>query len=445
MVINYILTKYSCRQVGVVGSVIFFTGSFVSAFANSTFLLAFSFGVLQGIGIGLMIPAALTSFNHYFCRRRTFAMGVTQVITGIGSMILPIILQKLIEEYGFRGTQAIISAISLHSLICAAVQQPVEMHVKRSKGVTVHKQECGSESHGKPNIRRDSVDFEMRIVNDKHDTLQESRNDIWESPNLGTRIVNGIPETLDESHDKWEFPNREMRIINGKPEVLNGSCDDTWESNFETRVVNGKPGTLEESQTHETVEDINRYSILYQEETVTHEIVKEIIVSGDSKTPNADVADIHVKSHTRKESQATANIYENPSLLRESHVDNINGSNSTVNLNEVSIKCSEVSKQSQIIVENDEKNQNEFDKDDEEDDSAERHLLKDDFLKVHYPPDSTSTDMGSTIRETQVSMSDLRTTVSSLRRRNSSCERRTFTNEEAFMSKSAVNDGESNM
>ncbi|PNF41779.1 hypothetical protein B7P43_G03449 [Cryptotermes secundus] len=450
VVINYILTKYSCRKVGVVGSVIFFTGSFVSAFANSTFLLAFSYGVLQGIGIGLMIPAALTSFNHYFCRRRTFAMGVTQVITGIGSMILPIILQKLIEEYGFRGTQAIISAISLHSLICAALQRPVEMHVKRNKGVAVYKQETGSESHGKPNIRRDSANFEMRVVNGKPDTLRDSRNDTWESPNVGTRIVNGIPETLVESHDKWESPNREMRIINGKAEALKESHDDTWEShNFETRAVNGKPGTLEESQTREAMEDFDSYSLLYQEETITCEMVKGVIVTDDSKTPNSDVTDIHVKSHTRKESHATADVYGNLSLVRESHVDNVNGSNSTVNLNEVIIRCSEVSKQSQIIVMNDEKNQNEFNKDDDDDDddddSAERNLLRDDILKVHYPPDSLSTDMGSTVRETRVSMNDLRATVSSLRSRTSSCERRTRTIEEAPMSKYAVNTGEPNI
>jgi hypothetical protein len=288
------------------------------------------------------------------------------------------------------------------------------MHVKRNKGVAVYRQECGSESQGKPNIRRDSVDFEMRVVNGKPDMLQDSRNDTWESPNLG------------------------MRIFNGKPEALNESHDDTWESpNFETRVVDGKPGTLEESQTHEAMDDINRYSVLHREETVTCEMIKRVIVTEDSKTPNADVTGIHVKSHTRKEYQETANIYENPSLVRESHVDNVNGGNSTVNLNEVS-------KQSQIIVVNDDENQNEFDKDDEED-SAERHLLRDDFLKVHYPRDRTSTDKGSTRRETQASMSDLKTTVSSVRSRTSSCERKTRTNEEASMSKYAVNTGGPNM
>jgi hypothetical protein len=194
------------------------------------------------------------------------------------------------------------------------------------------------------------------------------------------------------------------------------------------------------------MEDINRYSFLHRDETVTYEMIKGVIVSGDSKTPDADVTNIHVKSHTRKESQAIANMYKNPSLVRDSHIDNVNGSNPAVNLNEVIIKCSEVrvSKQSQIIVVNNEETQNEFDKDDEGDDSAERNLLRDDFFTVRYSPDGTSSDMGSTIRDNEVSMSDLRATVTTLRSWTSSSERIRHANEEASMSKQEVNTGAPN-
>lgn len=398
------------------GSLIFFTGSFVSAFANSTFVLAFAFGLLQGIGIGLMIPAALTSFNHYFCRRRTFAMGVTQVIAGIGSMILPIILQKVIEEYGFRGTQVIISAISLNSLICAAAQQPVEKRFKRTKASTIFRQECGSVGHGKPNIRSDYVDFDMKVVDGKPGTLHESSNITKESPDLGVRNVNRMPETLGESHDTWESSNTEMRTAIGKHEPLNVSHDDNRESPKSVKRVNG--------------------NYLHPDETVTWQMVKGVIVTGEPKPSNADVTNIHVKS----QSLATANMYENASPVCESHVDNVNGSNSTANLDEVINKYSE---QSHIVVVNNKEGQNVFD-DNDEDDTAERHLLRDDFVKERYHPDCTSTHMGSTTTENQVSIIDLRATVAGPRRRAGSCDRR-CTDEEASMSKYAVNTEASNM
>jgi hypothetical protein len=352
-------------------------------------------------------------------------MGVAQVIAGIGTMILPIILQKLIEKYGFRGTQAIISAISLHSLLCAAVQRPVEKHQKHSKPVTVFRQEC------------DYVDFDMTVVDGKPGTLHESRR---ESPDLGARNVNVRPETLDESHDMWESPNTEMRITNGKPETLKASHDDTREySKLETRV-NGKPETLQESQTRDAMEGVYRYAFLHRDESETCEMIKEVIPTGDSKPSNADVTNMHVKSQTL----ATTNMHENTSPVSASHVENVNDSNSTANLNGVVNNYSEVSEQSQIIVVNNDDIQNVHDEDDEDEDSAKTHLLRDEFVKERYPPDRTSPRMGSITTENQVSIIDLRATVASLRSRASSCERR-CTEEEASMSKCAVNTEAPNM
>lgn len=130
---NYALNTFTCRQVGVTGSIIYFCGSFLTAFATNVYQIIFTYGIMQGIGLGLMVPAAFTSFNHYFVRRRTFAMAVTQMIIGVAAMVVPLAIQMLLEEYGFRGTQAIIAAFSLHAMIGMVVQQPVKYHMKRKK------------------------------------------------------------------------------------------------------------------------------------------------------------------------------------------------------------------------------------------------------------------------------------------------------------------------
>jgi hypothetical protein len=80
-----------------------------------------------------MVPAAFTNFNYYFVRRRTFAMAVTQLIIGVAAMVIPLAIEMLMEEYGFRGTQAIIAAFSLHAMLGMVVQQPVKYHVKKKK------------------------------------------------------------------------------------------------------------------------------------------------------------------------------------------------------------------------------------------------------------------------------------------------------------------------
>jgi len=130
---NYALNTFTCRQVGVTGSVVYFIGSFLTAFATNVYQIIFTYGILQGIGLGLMVPAAFTSFNYYFVRRRTFAMAVTQMIIGVAAMVVPLMIQMLLEEYGFRGTQAIIAAFSLHAMLGMVVQQNVKYHAKRRR------------------------------------------------------------------------------------------------------------------------------------------------------------------------------------------------------------------------------------------------------------------------------------------------------------------------
>jgi hypothetical protein len=315
------------------------------------FLLTFAYGILQGIGVGLIVPAALTSFNLYFVRRRTFAMGIAQVITGIGSMIVPIILQKFIEIYGFRGTQAIISAIGLHSLLCAVVQQPVEIHMPRKKPVTIHLQECDSQGN---------------------------------------------------------------------------------ESDLETGVVKGKCET-----TFENTEGIRHNSSLKRDENISYENIKGDILIGGAKASNADA---------KSEFQTIGSIYQNPPLIHENQTENINEGISTGNLNEIVVKSSEANKQSQIILVGHDRTQMEFDKDDEqEDDSAEQCLIKDDYLKVSYTANRTSTDLATSTTEKTVSISDSRATVTSLRSWTSSCERRGHAKSKTFYFKSADNTGAPNL
>ncbi|XP_069674664.1 uncharacterized protein [Periplaneta americana] len=168
VVTNFSLTNYTCRQVAVVGAIFVFLGNFITVFANSTTVLIISYGVLQGTGLGLLNPAIMTSFNRYFIIRRTFAMGITQLVIGIGSMVVPLLFEILFEEYGFRGTQAVITAFSLHTLYSAVVQHPVEKHCTYRKGNIEDKQKLNAVEDYL--YEKQSLDSDMKQVHVKSDT-----------------------------------------------------------------------------------------------------------------------------------------------------------------------------------------------------------------------------------------------------------------------------------
>lgn len=374
------MRKYSCRQVGVAGSIIFFIGSFTSAFANSAVLLAFAYGVLQGIGLGLMVPATLTNFNKYFFRRRTFAMGVAQVITGIGTMILPIILQKLMQIYGFRGTQLIIAAISLHSLLCAAVQTPPTSHVDRKE-----------------------ADF-GKDGNNRKDPLDSGK-----------------------------------RVFDRKPQAV---------AYFDLRAkaVENKTETSGQSKLSETLGGMQPDSFLQRGENISHKHVKGDIPNVDSSARSDNVINTNVNLCTQKEYKINENFSQNPSLLRQRYAESTKGNISVRNLNEMVDVHTDMNKESQSIVMDHEANDPKSKECDvEEEDSAGKHLLGDDNLKVHCFSNRPYTDLASTTKGHPIYISDSKATVTSLRSDTSSSKTRGITNDGTLVLKNVDNTKEPNM
>lgn len=75
-----------------------------------------------------MIPVAYTTFNLYFVTKRVVMMSIAQTLIGIGTMIYPILVQFLMDKYGFRGSMAILAAINGHAIFGMIVMHPVEWH-----------------------------------------------------------------------------------------------------------------------------------------------------------------------------------------------------------------------------------------------------------------------------------------------------------------------------
>ncbi|XP_013183968.2 monocarboxylate transporter 9 [Amyelois transitella] len=131
---NIALKKLTLRQVGLIGAFIYTTASFLAIFVASTTQLIITNGFLQGLGMGLLIPVSYTSFNSYFTKKKVLYLSLCKASIGLITMIYPLFIKFTISEFGFRGTLAILCAISAHSIFGALVMHPVKWHmVKQPK------------------------------------------------------------------------------------------------------------------------------------------------------------------------------------------------------------------------------------------------------------------------------------------------------------------------
>lgn len=73
----------------------------------------------------MMYPAISLALSTYFCKKRSVAMGLTITLTGLGPILMPLLIAGLLESYSTTGTVLILAAISLHSFIGACLLRPL--------------------------------------------------------------------------------------------------------------------------------------------------------------------------------------------------------------------------------------------------------------------------------------------------------------------------------
>lgn len=74
------------------------------------------------------MPAAFTSFNAYFMRKKNFVMALCQAGIVAVTLAWPTITEQLLEVYDWRGVQCIFAALSLNCFLAALCFHPIEWH-----------------------------------------------------------------------------------------------------------------------------------------------------------------------------------------------------------------------------------------------------------------------------------------------------------------------------
>nr|CAD7263975.1 unnamed protein product [Timema shepardi] len=92
-----------------------------------------AFGMILAYGIFILPPSFSLALNSYFKRLRGKALGFASTIMGIGPILIPPLISKLLEIYGVQGTSLILSALALHSLIGAFLLQPIKWHLVKKE------------------------------------------------------------------------------------------------------------------------------------------------------------------------------------------------------------------------------------------------------------------------------------------------------------------------
>ncbi|XP_060789374.1 monocarboxylate transporter 9a [Neoarius graeffei] len=119
--------NFGARPVTIFSGVMVAGGLMLSAFAPNIIFLVFSYGIVVGLGCGLVYAATLTTICQYFDKRRGLALGIVTTGISVGSFVYASMQNKLIEQYGLDGCLLIVGALALNLIACAGPMRPLNL------------------------------------------------------------------------------------------------------------------------------------------------------------------------------------------------------------------------------------------------------------------------------------------------------------------------------
>ncbi|XP_035707244.1 uncharacterized protein LOC118435362 isoform X2 [Folsomia candida] len=120
----YLVLKFTARSIAFMGTVLVSVGLMLSWFATSITFLYFSIGVLVGLGSGFTYSPGLILIGNYFQKNRGMANGVVVSGSPVGGMIMPYMLNFLIQYLDCRGALLILGGIMMNAVICTLSYKP---------------------------------------------------------------------------------------------------------------------------------------------------------------------------------------------------------------------------------------------------------------------------------------------------------------------------------
>ena len=104
-----LVTRYGGRPVTLAGAILIAMGLFTASYARSVFHLYFTYSLLSGVGFSLMFAPCVMIVSLWFSRRRTLAVGMSVAGSGIGTLVIAQISERLIDAFGWRGALVYLS------------------------------------------------------------------------------------------------------------------------------------------------------------------------------------------------------------------------------------------------------------------------------------------------------------------------------------------------
>ncbi|KAJ8310848.1 hypothetical protein KUTeg_012713 [Tegillarca granosa] len=135
IIASSIINSFNTRTCIIVGGIINLIGFSCSSIVTHFELLFLTYGLLGGIGQAVCYSGAYVVVGFYFDKLRSLATGIIVSGFALGQIIHPIMVQKLLENYGLHGTFLLLGGVGFQSCVLGALVRPHPLELERRKKI----------------------------------------------------------------------------------------------------------------------------------------------------------------------------------------------------------------------------------------------------------------------------------------------------------------------
>jgi len=122
---SLLVNIFGPRKTCIAGACIAGVAFFISTYSPNIYLLMVSYGVLGGLGLGLMYVPAVTAVGYWFEKKRSLVTGISTCGSGFGTIVFAPVVTCLLAAVDWQWTNRIIAGICLLCTLLGLTMKPV--------------------------------------------------------------------------------------------------------------------------------------------------------------------------------------------------------------------------------------------------------------------------------------------------------------------------------
>ncbi|RCN30067.1 hypothetical protein ANCCAN_24167 [Ancylostoma caninum] len=124
-VVGGLVNKYGARKVVIGGAFISGTAFLISVASPNIYFFMLIYGVLGGVGFGMIYLPAIVVVGYYFESKRAIATGIAVAGSGVGTMVMPFLTEFCISTIGWKYTVWILAAMVFLCALFGLLYRPL--------------------------------------------------------------------------------------------------------------------------------------------------------------------------------------------------------------------------------------------------------------------------------------------------------------------------------